>query len=149
MNIDTDAIAKYAVQNPADVVEEFHDLFGHPIEDEIITPPVLDTDLARFRMRLVTEEYRETVDAFADKDLLGFIDGLQDLKYVIFGLELALGIYGQFHFAEVHLANMRKLGPDGRPMYRSDGKVMKPEGWTGPDHQGVLNELYSIASMFP
>jgi predicted HAD superfamily Cof-like phosphohydrolase len=43
-------------------------------------------------------------------------------------------------FAEVHLANMRKLGPDGLPIKRDDGKVMKPEGWQPPDIQRVLDE---------
>ena len=43
-------------------------------------------------------------------------------------------------FAEVHLANMRKLGPDGLPIHRADGKVMKPEGWKPPDIQRVLDE---------
>lgn len=43
-------------------------------------------------------------------------------------------------FAEVHLANMRKLGPDGLPIKREDGKVLKPEGWTPPDIQRVLDE---------
>lgn len=43
-------------------------------------------------------------------------------------------------FCEVHLANMRKLGPDGLPIKREDGKVMKPEGWKPPDIQRVLDE---------
>lgn len=41
-------------------------------------------------------------------------------------------------FAEVHLANMRKLGPDGLPLKREDGKVMKPVGWTPPEIKRVL-----------
>ena len=40
--------------------------------------------------------------------------------------------------AEIHRSNMAKLGPDGRPIYRDDGKVMKPEGWTPPNIGGLL-----------
>lgn len=40
--------------------------------------------------------------------------------------------------AEVHVANMRKLGADGKPILRADGKVTKPEGWVGPDVARVL-----------
>ncbi len=38
--------------------------------------------------------------------------------------------------AEVHAANMRKVGPDGPVLV--DGKVMKPEGWCPADVAGVL-----------
>jgi len=41
--------------------------------------------------------------------------------------------------AEVHAANMRKFGPDG-PILRFDGKLLKPDGWVGPDIAGVLTE---------
>lgn len=39
---------------------------------------------------------------------------------------------------EVHRSNMAKLWSDGKPHYRADGKVAKPEGWTPPDIAGVL-----------
>ncbi len=35
-------------------------------------------------------------------------------------------------------SNMRKLGPDGAPIRRADGKVLKTPGWRGPDVAGVL-----------
>lgn len=41
-------------------------------------------------------------------------------------------------FKEVHRSNMAKLGPDGKPLRREDGKVIKPEGWTKPDIAGEL-----------
>jgi predicted HAD superfamily Cof-like phosphohydrolase len=67
---------------------------------------------------------------------------------VIYGAELALGIHSDDHFEEVHGANMRKLGPDGKPIYREDGKVLKPEGWTGPDHAKILADLQRFDSMY-
>lgn len=41
--------------------------------------------------------------------------------------------------AEVHRSNMAKIWDDGKPHYRADGKVAKPEGWTAPDIAGVLD----------
>ncbi len=50
------------------------------------------------------------------------------------------GVDAMHVFAEVHLANMRKLGPDGLPILREDDKVVKPEGWTPPEIQRVLDD---------
>ena len=40
--------------------------------------------------------------------------------------------------AEVQRSNLSKLGPDGRPIYREDGKVLKGPGYFSPDVAGVL-----------
>lgn len=54
-------------------------------------------------------------------------------------IEAAFGFDGPAHFTAVHLANMRKL-VDGKPIFRADGKFLKPEGWVGPDedHRRLL-----------
>lgn len=38
-------------------------------------------------------------------------------------------------FNAVHQANMDKLFEDGKPRYKIDGKVAKPEGWVGPEER--------------
>lgn len=127
------------IDEPAlNLVAEFNRAFGHDIAESPITTERLSTDLALLRFKLIHEEFEELKKAFNEKDLLDFIDAIQDLKYVLYGAELALGIDSETHFAEVHDANMRKLGPDGNPIYREDGKILKPEGWVGPDHLMVL-----------
>lgn len=137
------------LETPAAVlVAQFHQAFGHPISNEPITAEDLETDLALLRMNLIEEEFKELKASYSTGDVIGFIDALQDLKYVIYGAELALGISGEEHFAEVHEANMRKLGPDGKPIYREDGKVLKPEGWTGPDHQKVLEAIDASGGLY-
>jgi predicted HAD superfamily Cof-like phosphohydrolase len=40
-------------------------------------------------------------------------------------------------FNRVHASNMSKLGEDGKPIYREDGKVMKSENYTAPNLEGV------------
>jgi predicted HAD superfamily Cof-like phosphohydrolase len=44
-------------------------------------------------------------------------------------------------FEEVHRSNMAKL-VDGKPLKRADGKVIKPEGWTPPDIEGVIKKQH-------
>ena len=39
---------------------------------------------------------------------------------------------------EVHSSNMTKLGADGRPIRRADGKVLKGPGYRAPDVASVL-----------
>ena len=34
--------------------------------------------------------------------------------------------------AEIHRSNMTKLGPDGKPIYREDGKILKGEDYEQP-----------------
>lgn len=126
---------------PVQLVAEFHEAFNHPVSQNLITPSDLTSDLGKLRQGLIAEEFNELIEAWDGGDVLGVIDALQDLKYVIYGTELALGIASEPHFMEVHAANMNKLGPDGKPIYREDGKVLKPEGWTGPDHQRVITEI--------
>lgn len=45
----------------------------------------------------------------------------------VYGIDLDAAV------AEVHWANLRKVGPDGRVHIRPDGKILKPDGWMGPD----------------
>lgn len=42
-------------------------------------------------------------------------------------------------FAEVHRSNMSKLGEDGRPIYREDGKILKGPFYTPCDLNPILN----------
>ena len=65
-------------------------------------------------------------------------DALADLVYVVYGMALETGIDLAAVLAEVQRSNMSKLGPDGRPVYREDGKVLKGPGYVPPDVAGAL-----------
>jgi predicted HAD superfamily Cof-like phosphohydrolase len=41
-------------------------------------------------------------------------------------------------FAEIQRSNMSKLGEDGQPIYREDGKVMKGPNYFRPDIASIL-----------
>jgi len=40
--------------------------------------------------------------------------------------------------AEIQRSNMSKLGEDGKPIYRADGKVLKGKNFFAPDIAAVL-----------
>ncbi len=44
-------------------------------------------------------------------------------------------------FVVVHYSNMSKLGDDGNPIRREDGKILKGPNYTPPDMSGIV-ELY-------
>ena len=43
-------------------------------------------------------------------------------------------------FDEIQRSNMSKLGEDGKPIYREDGKVLKGTNYFKPDIEGILNK---------
>jgi predicted HAD superfamily Cof-like phosphohydrolase len=67
-------------------------------------------------------------------------DALTDLLYVVYGAGHAFGIDLDDSFREVHVSNMSKLGEDGKPIYREDGKVMKGPKFKPPALQEVLDK---------
>lgn len=76
----------------------------------------------------------EAGDPVAPGDLAPLAHELADLLYVTYGALDALGIDADAVFAEVHRANMAKLGGPRR----EDGKLLKPEGWQPADVRGVI-----------
>lgn len=105
------------------------------------------------RLCLIREEAEEVEDAvclLADKvfnaELLGIdmteeiraakaalLKELCDLQYVLSGFAVTFGLPFDEAFKRVHESNMSKLGPDGKPIYRDDGKVLKGPNYKKPD----------------
>jgi len=56
-------------------------------------------------------------------------DALGDILVVTIGTAIALGFDIEKIMKRIHASNMSKLGADGKPIYRKDGKVLK-----GPDY---------------
>jgi predicted HAD superfamily Cof-like phosphohydrolase len=76
------------------------------------------------------------VDDVPTIDLPAFADALADLAYVMEGTAIEFGIDSGPIAAEVHRANMTKVG-GGK---REDGKILKPEGFRPPDVEGELRK---------
>ena len=43
-------------------------------------------------------------------------------------------------FNEIQKSNMSKLGADGKPIFREDGKVLKGPNYFKPDINSILNK---------
>ena len=113
------------------MVREFHEATDTPILDR---PGVPEESRVNLRVSLLAEEFQEAFDAMENEDLVEVADGLADLIYVAIGAALEFGIPLDEVFEEVHRTNMEKAnGPR-----RSDGKILKPEGWEPPDVAGIL-----------
>jgi len=118
-----------------DLVRRFHEVFGVVN----MTLPTLPTkELAQLRIALIEEELQELKDAIEVKDIVEIADALTDLLVVTYGAGHVMGIDLDACFKEVHNSNMSKLGEDGNPIYRVDGKVLKGPNFVEPDLQAVL-----------
>ena len=118
-----------------DLVEEFMTAFGQDVEKVASMP---DRKTAMLRLKLILEEYEELETAVEEHHLVGIADALTDILYVTYGAGHAFGINLDECFKEVHESNMSKLGPDGKPIYRDDGKVMKGPDYREPDLRKIL-----------
>lgn len=117
-------------------VMDFHKAFGQRIGQRAELP---DYNERKLRRKLLKEEYVEYMDAEEEDDIVEIADALADLIYIACGTAVSYGIPLDVIYNEVHRSNMSKL-VDGKPIYREDGKVMKPEGWTPPDVKGILEK---------
>ena len=111
-------------------VGDFMEAFGQEV---LYMPTLPDFNLAALRLDLIEEEVQELRDGLGRSSLLEVADALTDILYVVYGAGHAFGIDLDDCFSEVHRSNMTKLGEDGRPMYRDDGKVMKGPNYEEPD----------------
>lgn len=126
---------KVAHKHPHDAVLEFHKAFNLTIGDRAGFP---DKDIRALRRRLLNEEFTEYLQAETKDDLVEVADALADIIYIACGTAIAYGIPLDTVFTEVHRSNMAKLGPGGKPIYRDDGKVMKPTDWSPPNVSGII-----------
>jgi predicted HAD superfamily Cof-like phosphohydrolase len=115
----------------ADAVADFHRAFGLPIQQ--LPDADIDPGLAQLRMDLVAEEVDELMVASEKGDLVAIADALADITYVVYGTALTYGIDLNSVLREVHRSNMSKLGADGKPLIRQDGKVLKSDRYRPPD----------------
>ncbi len=111
-------------------VGDFMEAFGQEV---LYVPTMPDFNLAALRLDLIEEEVQELRDGLGRSSLLEVADALTDILYVVYGAGHAFGIDLDDCFDEVHRSNMTKLGEDGRPLYRDDGKVMKGPNYREPD----------------
>lgn len=121
------------------LAREFHDAFTIPVA----SAPCLPVDRVDLRLELLEEEVRELREAVTACDLVAVLDALTDIQYVLDGTYLEFGLHRlkAAALAEVHRSNMTKLGANGKPVLREDGKVLKGPNYSPPDLSRLIRAL--------
>ena len=93
---------------------------------------------------LIVEEFKEFLEAegLLFRNSPSFqsdtLKELADLVYVCFQYAENMGWDLDEAMNRVHLSNMSKLGEDGKPIYREDGKVLKGPNYAPPTLTDLL-----------
>lgn len=127
-----DVLKESKLKSNADRVHEFHEAF---CPDQINGP--WEEKVMELRLRLMDEELSEVKEAWYDELHDGYeaavVKELVDLLYVTYGTLVYLGVDADEAFRRVHESNMSKLGKNGKPIRRADGKVLKGENYQEAD----------------
>ena len=120
-------------------VHEFHTAFGLGINDSPVADLGEKKNLLRFN--LMKEENEEYLEAANDNDLVEVADALGDMLYILCGTIIEHGMQHKIEevFNEIQRSNMSKLGADGKPIYREDGKVLKGPTYFKPNIKEILD----------
>ena len=126
------------IKNELNAVAKFHNAFGIESADSPIANIPSQTVLLRYN--LMKEENEEYLDAAQKKDLVEVADALGDMLYILCGTILSHGMQYKITevFNDIQRSNMSKLGDDGKPIYREDGKVLKGPNYFKPDIKSIL-----------
>lgn len=119
-------------------VEEFHDCFN--ITNNYTPTARLEEGQTKLRYDLMKEETEEYLEAAENNDLVEIADALGDQLYILCGTILKHGLQDKIVevFQEIHRSNMSKLGEDGKPIYREDGKVLKGKNYFRPNIKAII-----------
>lgn len=122
-----------------DAVHEFHTAFGLGINDKPVAHIGEERNLLRYK--LMREENEEYLEAANNGDLVEVADALGDMLYILAGTIIEHGMQHKIEevFEEIQRSNMSKLGEDGKPIYREDGKVLKGPNYFKPNIEEILN----------
>lgn len=120
-------------------VEDFHNAF---LQDNAHEPVLIPENQFLLRHRLMEEENKEYLEACWNGDLVEIADALGDQLYILCGTILKHGLQHKIEevFSEIQRSNMSKLGEDGKPIFREDGKILKGPGYTPPDIESILSK---------
>jgi predicted HAD superfamily Cof-like phosphohydrolase len=120
-------------------VVKFQEAFGIKTPKQ---PKMLSKKRAVLRQRLLEEEVKELREA---ENIIEKADAICDILYIALGTAHEHGLSDRLVmlFDEVHASNMTKL-EDGKAIFRSDGKVMKPESYRQPNLRPIIERDFSV-----
>ena len=113
------------IKKPIKAVTEFHNAFRLNVEYKPKSD--ISTEITELRYNLMKEENEEYLQAVKSNDLIEIGDALGDMLYILCGTIISHGFQDKIEaiFDEIQRSNMSKLGADGKPIYREDGKVLR------------------------
>lgn len=126
------------MQKQLNAVKIFHETYGLGVSND------MKADLGKhkneLRFNLMKEENEEYLEAVENNDIVEIADALGDMLYILCGTILEHGLQHKIEevFDEIQRSNMSKLGADGKPIYREDGKVMKGPNYFKPNFSAIL-----------
>lgn len=123
-----------------EAVELFHTTYGLGVSQ--IPKADLGENKNALRFNLMKEENEEYLEAVQNNDVIEVADALGDMLYILCGTILEHGLQHKIEevFDEIQRSNMSKLGENGKPIYREDGKVMKGPNYFKPDFSKILEQ---------
>ena len=128
------------MKNKIAAVTEFHTAFKLNMNSSPIASIGKERNTLRFN--LMKEENEEYLEASENNDLVEIADALGDMLYILCGTIIEHGMQDKIEavFNEIQRSNMSKLGADGKPIYREDGKVLKGPNYFKPNITGILEK---------
>lgn len=128
------------MKNKISAVQQFHEAFKLGIKHSPTAN--LGESKNKLRFNLMAEENEEYFEAAQNNDLIEVADALGDMLYILCGTILEHGMQYKIEevFNEIQRSNMSKLGADGNPIYREDGKVMKGPSYFKPNIKEILDK---------
>ena len=103
-----------------------------------------DRPTRAYQKNLIIEEFKEFLEAEGFLFMHGAnhqqecLKELADLVYVCYQYAENMHWFLDEALNRVHESNMSKLGEDGKPIYREDGKVLKGPGYKPPDLSDLI-----------
>jgi len=126
------------IKKPIEAVTKFHNAFGLGLEKK--PNANLSKEISKLRFELMKEENEEYLVAAQNNDLVEIGDALGDMLYILCGTIISHGFQDKIEaiFDEIQKSNMSKLGTNGKPIYREDGKVLKGPSYFKPNIKKIL-----------
>ena len=103
-----------------------------------------DKKTRSYQQKLIVEEFKEFIEAEGMLFRHGrnlheeCLKELADLVYVCYQYAENMGWFLDEALDRVHRSNMSKLGEDGKPIYREDGKVLKGPNYKPPNLEDLV-----------
>jgi predicted GNAT family N-acyltransferase/predicted HAD superfamily Cof-like phosphohydrolase len=133
-----DVKSKSKMMHFTNAVAVFHQKFNIPKHEQPIVE--VPETIKHLRYNLMKEENEEYLEAALKNNLIEVADALGDKLYILCGTLITHGLQYKIQeiFDEIQQSNLSKLGADGKPIYREDGKVMKGPGYFKPNIKKIL-----------